>query len=301
MEIIFSAQSYLLSDQFSRSVVSDSFQHHGLQHTRLPCPSATPGVYSNSCPLSWWCHPTISSTVIPFSSCPQSFPGWGSFQMSQFASGGQSMGVSASASVLPMNIQDWFPLGWTGWISLPSKRLSRIFSNTTFQKLQLFGALVVKNMPASAGDTREVGSIHRLGRSPGGGPNNPLQCSCLANPLDRGAWWAVVHRVTKNSDMNKPLSNNSKFLNILSSVHQHLIIVVEVLKDFEKIIIWQSTPTGRLICVHRRYLVFFWWSCFICLIYWANIICQLLSLELAVQVFHVEGGFFTVWAIREVF
>ena len=176
--------------------------------------------------------------------------------MSQFASGGQSMGVSASASVLPMNIQDWFPLGWTGWISLPSKRLSRIFSNTTFQKLQLFGALVVKNMPASAEDTREVGSIHRLGRSPGGGPNNPLQCSCLANPLDRGAWWAVVHRVTKNSDMNKPLSNNNKFPNILSSVHQHLIIVVEVLKDFEKIIIWQSTPTGRLICVHRRYLLF---------------------------------------------
>ena len=95
---------------------------HGLQYARPPCPSPTPGIYSNSCPLSWWCHPTISSSVIPFSSCPQSFPALGSFQMSQlFASGSQSIGDLASASVLPMNIQDWFPLGWTGWISLQSK------------------------------------------------------------------------------------------------------------------------------------------------------------------------------------
>ena len=105
-----------------------------------PCPSPTPGVYSNSCPLSWWCHPTISSSVIPFSSCLQSFPASGSFQMSQlFASGGQSIGVSASASVLPMNIQDWFPLGWTDWSSLQSKGLSRVFSNTTVQKQQFSG------------------------------------------------------------------------------------------------------------------------------------------------------------------
>jgi len=125
------------SVQFSRSVVSDSLRPHGLQHSRLPCPSPTPGVYSNSCPLSRWCHPPISSSVIPFSSHLQSFPASGSFPMRQFfTSSGQSIGVSASASVLPMNIQDWFPLGWTGWISLQSKGLSRVFSNTTVQKHQ---------------------------------------------------------------------------------------------------------------------------------------------------------------------
>ena len=103
--------------------MSNSLEPHGLQHTRPPCPSATPGVYSNSCPLSRWCHPTISSSAVPFS-CLQSFPASGSFQMNQlFASGGQSIGVSASSSVLPMNIQHWFPLGWTGWISLLSKGL----------------------------------------------------------------------------------------------------------------------------------------------------------------------------------
>ena len=118
------------SVQFSHSVVSDSLQPHGPQHARPPCPSPTPGVYSNSCPLSRWCHPTISSSVVPFSSHLQSFPASGFFQMSQFfTSGGQSIGVSALASVLPMNIQDWFPLGWTGWISLQSKGLSRVFSN----------------------------------------------------------------------------------------------------------------------------------------------------------------------------
>ena len=110
--------------QFSCSVVSDSLQPHGLQHARLPCPSPTPRVYSNSYLLSQWCHPTILSSVVPFSSFLQSFPASGSFQMSQFfASGGQSIGVSASASVFLMNIQDWFPLGWTGWISLQSKGL----------------------------------------------------------------------------------------------------------------------------------------------------------------------------------
>ena len=111
-----------------------------LQHARSPCPSPTPRVYSNPCPSSWWCHPTISSSVIPFSSCPQSFLASGSFPMSQlFAWGGRCTGVSAPASVLPMNTQDWSPLGWTGWISLQSKRLSRVFSNTTVQKHQFFG------------------------------------------------------------------------------------------------------------------------------------------------------------------
>ena len=125
--------------QFSRSVVSDSLQTHEPQHTRPPCPSPTPGVHPNPCPLSQWCHPTISSSFIPFSSCPQSFPASGSFQMSQlFTSGGQSIGVSALTSVLPMNTQDWPPLGWTGWIFLQSKGLSRVFSNTTVQKHQFF-------------------------------------------------------------------------------------------------------------------------------------------------------------------
>ena len=123
------------SVQFSRSIVSDSLWPHELQHTRPPCPWPTPGVHPNPCPFSQWCHPTISFCVVPFSSHIQSFPASGSFPMSQFfTSGGQSTGVSASLSVLPMNIQDWFPLGWTGWISLPSKGLSRVFSYTTVQK-----------------------------------------------------------------------------------------------------------------------------------------------------------------------
>ena len=111
-------KTLLHSVQFSRSVVSNSLWPHGLQHTRLPCPSPTPGAYSNSCPLSWWCHPTISSSVVSSSSCLQSFPASGSFPTSQFfTSGGQSIGVSASASVLSVNIQDWFPSGLTGWIN----------------------------------------------------------------------------------------------------------------------------------------------------------------------------------------
>ena len=125
--------------QFSLPVMSNPLRPHGLQLTRLPCPSPTPGACSNSCPQSRWCHPTISSSAIPFSSCLQFCSASGYFPMSQFcASGGQSIDVSASAPVLPMNIQDWFPLGCTGWISLLSKRLSRIFSNTTAQKYQLF-------------------------------------------------------------------------------------------------------------------------------------------------------------------
>ena len=131
------------SVQFSRSVLSDSLRPHELQHARPPCPSPTRGVHPNPCPLCRWCHPTISSSVIPFSSFPQSFPASGSFQMSQlFASGGQSIGVSASTSGPPMNTQDWSPLEWTGWISLQSKGLSRIFSNTRVQKNQFHSAQI---------------------------------------------------------------------------------------------------------------------------------------------------------------
>ena len=129
------------SVQFSRSVESYSLQPHEPQHASPPCSSPTPGVDSNSCPLSQWCHLTISSSVVPFSPCLQSFPTSGSFQMSQlFTWGGQSIGVSPLASFLPMNTQDWSPLEWTGWISFQSKGLSRVFSNTAFHKHQLFSA-----------------------------------------------------------------------------------------------------------------------------------------------------------------
>ena len=129
------------SVQFSQSVMFDSLWPHGLQHARPPCPSPTPRVYSNSCPLTQWCLSTISFSIAPFSPCLQSFPASGSFQMSQvFTSGCESIGVSASASALPMNTQDWSPLGWTCWISLQSRGLSRVFSNTTAQKHQFFGA-----------------------------------------------------------------------------------------------------------------------------------------------------------------
>ena len=130
-----------LISQFSLSVMSDSLQPHDLQRARPPCPSPTPGVHGNPCPSSQWWHPAISSSVVPFSSCPQSFPALGSFPMSQlFTWGGQSIGVSASTSFLPMNTQGWSPLGWTGWIFLQSKGLSRVFSKTTVQKDQFFGA-----------------------------------------------------------------------------------------------------------------------------------------------------------------
>ena len=130
-----------LSVQLSHSVVSDSLRLHGLQHTRLPCPSPTPRAYLNSCPSNWWYHPTIVSSIVPFSSYLHSLPASGSFPSSQLsASGGQSIGASASASVLPMNIQDWFPLGWTSLIFLLSKGLSRDFFNTTVQKCQFFSA-----------------------------------------------------------------------------------------------------------------------------------------------------------------
>ena len=135
------ASGPISSVQFSCSVVSNSFWPHESQYTTPPCPSPTPKVYSNSCPLSQWCHPAISSSVVPFSFCPWYLPASGSFPISQpFAWGGQSIGVSASASVLPMNTQDWSPLGWTGWISLQSNGLSRVFSNTTVQKHQIFSS-----------------------------------------------------------------------------------------------------------------------------------------------------------------
>ena len=134
----FSSQIHSYQYQFSCLVLSDSLQPHGLQHIRPPCPSPTPRIYSNSCTLSWWYHPTISSSAIPFSSSLQSSPAAGSFPMSQLFTSGQRIGVSASASDRPMNIQDWFPLGWTGWIALQSKGLSRVFSDTTIQKHQFF-------------------------------------------------------------------------------------------------------------------------------------------------------------------
>ena len=141
MKYITHDEKYPQFSQFSCSVVSDSLQPHGRQHSRLPYPSPTPGGCSNSFLSSQWCYPTISYSVIPFSSCLQSFPASGSFPVSQFfASGSQYIGVSASASVLSMNIQDWSPLGWTGWISLQSKGLSRVFSRTTVQKHQFFSA-----------------------------------------------------------------------------------------------------------------------------------------------------------------
>ena len=144
----------LSSVQISRSVVSDSLQPHGLQKARLPCPSPTPRVYSSSCPLSQWGHPATSSSVIPFSSHPQSFPTSGSFQMSQFfAPCGQSIEVSASASVLPMNVQHWFPLGLTDLISLQSKELSRVFSNTTIQKHQFFPIVQLSHPYMTTGKT----------------------------------------------------------------------------------------------------------------------------------------------------
>ena len=137
----FQNESLIVSVQFIRSVMSDSLRPHGLQHNRLPCPLPTPRACSNSCPSSWWRHPTISSSIVPFFSCLQSFPASGSFPRSQFfTSHGPSIGVSASASVLPMNIQDLFPLGLTGLISLQSKGLSRVFSKTAVQKHQFFRA-----------------------------------------------------------------------------------------------------------------------------------------------------------------
>ena len=181
----------MLSVQFSCSVMSDFVQPHGLQHARLPCPSPSYGACSNSCPSSQWCHPTISSSVVSFSSSPQSFPASECFPVSPFfPSGGQRIGVWPLASVLPMNTQDWSPLGWTGWISLQSKGLSRVLSNTIIQKYQFFCAqlwLRDEKSACNAGDTGDLGLIP--------GWEEPLEeemathSSILARkiPWDRGA------------------------------------------------------------------------------------------------------------------
>ena len=155
-------QKFKASVQFSWSIVFDALQPHGLQHTRLPWPSPTPKACSNSCPSSQWCHPIISSSVIPYSSCLQSFPESGSFVMSQlFTSGSQSIGASASASVLPTNIQDWFPLGFTCLISLRSKGLTRVFSNTTVQKHQVFLYSKCKSLDSLFGKQKAYTSIKK--------------------------------------------------------------------------------------------------------------------------------------------
>ena len=246
----------LNSVQFSCSVVYNSLRLYGLQHTRLPYPSPTPGACSNSYPSSGWCHPTISSSVIPFSSCLQSFLGSGSFLMSRVFSNESvlhirwpSIRLSASASVLPMYIQDWFPLGWTGWISLQSKGLLRVFSNTTVQKHQFFGSAFfmvptltsildpwknhsfdcmdlcrqsdvsvfntlskfVMGLPRwlsskeSACEAEDAGGpVQSVGWE--GGHGNPLQYSCLENPMDRRVWQAIVHGVTKSGTWLKQVS-----------------------------------------------------------------------------------------------
>ena len=168
---------YFSSVQSSRSVVSDSLWPHELQHARPPCPSPTPGVHPNSCPLCQWCHPTISSSVIPFSCCPQSFPASGSLQITQlFSSGGQTIRVSAWASVLPMDSQDWFPLGWTGWISLQSKGLSRVFSLRTMCLAAMGIRCLWPNWPPRLTNMRYHTKISHCQKE----CNNPL---CSQSPL----------------------------------------------------------------------------------------------------------------------
>ena len=196
-----------LSIQFSCSVVSDSLRPRDSQHARPPCPSPTPGVHSNSCPSSRWCHPAISSSVVPFSSCPQSLPATESFPMSQLlASGGQSTGVSALASVLRMNTQDWSPLEWTGWISLQSKIRTLLYNSDTWIDLTELAALYrTGHHPKSTEVSREstcntgdLGSVSGLGRSPGGGHGNPLQGSCLENPHGQRSLAGYSHGVAKS-------------------------------------------------------------------------------------------------------
>ena len=242
-----------ISVQFSHSVISNSFRPHGLQYTRPPCPLPTTIAYRNSCPSSRWCHPTISTFVVPFSFHLQSFPASGSFPVSQFfSSGSQSIGVSASASVLPMNIQDWFPLGWTCWISLQSKGLglSRAFSNTTVQKHQFFSTQLSLwrrqwhptpvLLPGKSHGWRSLEGCSPWGcwgsdmtewlpflfslSCIGEGNGNPLQCSCLENPRDGGSWWAAIYGVTQSWTWLKWLSSSSSsflYSPTLTSIHDY--------------------------------------------------------------------------------
>ena len=195
------------SVQFSSSVMSDSLQHHELQHARPPCPSPTPGVHPNPCPLSRWCHPTISSSVLLFS-YPQSSPASGSFQVSQlFASGGQNTGVSASTSVLPTNTRDWSPFRMD-WLDLFAVQgtlkilLQHHSSKASILRRSAFFIVQLSHPYMTTGKTmaliRDPGSIPRLGRSPREGNGNRLQYSCLENSMDGGAWWATVHGVAKS-------------------------------------------------------------------------------------------------------
>ena len=196
--------------------MSNSLQPHGLQHARLPCPSLSPGECSNSCPLSWWCHPTISSSVIPFSSCLQSFPASRSFPMSWlFASGGQSIGATASASVLPMDIQDWFPLGWTGVISLWSKGLSRVFSSTTVQRHQFFststiieGTKLGKYPTVSQGRMNEADTQRQTDKKTGGNPTLHWK-----HKLRVAQWRAVMVHLLDRTLFN-PVLNTFSPLNV---------------------------------------------------------------------------------------
>ena len=192
--------------------MSNSLEPHGLQHTRPPCPSPTPRVYSNSCPLSRWCHPTISSSVVPFSSHLQSCPASGSFKMSQFfTSGGQSIGVSASASVLPMNIQDWFLLGWTGWISLQFKGLSRVFFNTTVQKHQFFGTQLSLHPYMTTGKTIA------LTRRTTEGNFRTLSSCWRVQEKSPHIWWPEVKLLSAEQSWKKSLSLTTTFVTYIIS------------------------------------------------------------------------------------
>ena len=190
--------------------MSDSLWPQELQHTRPPCPSPTPGVYSNPCPSSRWYHPAISSSVIPSSSCPHSLPASGSFPMSQlFSWGGQSTGVSALASVLPMNTQDWSPLRWTGWISLQSKCISRVFSNITFKSIK-FSVLSFLHSPTLTVLNGQI-MVERFDKmwSTGEGNGKPLQYSCLENPMNSMrkllCWGAYIFIIVISSCWIDPL------------------------------------------------------------------------------------------------
>ena len=238
------------SVQFIHSVVSASLRPHEPQHARPPCPSTTPGVYPNPRPLSWWCHPTISSSIIPFSSCPQSFPASGSFQMSQlFTLGGQSIRVSVSWSVLSMNTEDWSSLGWTGWISLQSKGLSRVFSNTTVQKHQFSGTQLSLSEKAMAAHSSTLAckiqwmegpgrlqSIGWLGVRHGWATSlslftfmhwrkkwHPTPVFLPGECQGGGSWWAAVYGVSQSQTQLKWLSRSSSFLYspTLTSIHDH--------------------------------------------------------------------------------